>query len=175
MSTTRPHTFAKLKDGDPVRQVGLPADARAQATLGRIDYCDCFMVDIAGLSEQDAERWARLVLEHAPPAMRQTLRRGWRMLGLKHGPLGSPEHVLGWRRRSSTPDVALLEARSRLGMPAELLFERRDDVLVFATLIEHRNPAMRLLWRAIEGRHRRVVSHLLRRARAQAAGAPASA
>jgi Protein of unknown function (DUF2867) len=84
-------------------------------------------------------------------------------LGLKHGPLSSPRFVLGWEVRRSTPDVLLLGAGSWLGMPAELLFERQGDELLFATLVQHRNPVMRMAWRAIEPKHRRVVTHLLRR------------
>ena len=91
-----------------VRHVVVPADARMLSTLGRIDYEDGFSVDLPEVRERTAEQWARAVIENAPGSFRTSLPRGWRALGLKHGPVDSESHVLGWPIRTNTPDVVLL-------------------------------------------------------------------
>ena len=147
-----------------VRQVSLPPAARAATTLDRVDYADAFVLTTGPASGRTAEEWARAMLEGAPAAVRDSLRRGWFALGLRLGPTGSERFVLGWELRRSTPDMALLGARSRIGMPAELLFERRDGDLLFATLVQHRNPLVRAVWAAVEPLHVQVVRRVLGRA-----------
>jgi hypothetical protein len=144
-----------------VQQTAVPAHVRQAATLGRIDYADTFVLDARG---RTAEEWARATLEAAPAALRRNLRTSWTALGLRLGPEHSEAHVLGWAIARNTPDELLLSARSRLGMPAELLFQRRDGRLFFATLIQHRNPLLRVAWKAVVPSHVRTVRHLLRRA-----------
>jgi hypothetical protein len=100
--------------------------------------------------------------------MRHSLRLGWFTLGLRLGPADAPGRILGWELRRNTPQVALLGASSRVGMPAEVLFERRGGSLLLATFVRHRNPLTRLLWQAFSAQHRRVVRHLLRQAAARA-------
>jgi len=79
--------------------------------------------------------------------------------------------VLGWEVRSRTPEVVLLGADSRIGMPGELLFERQRETLLFATFVHHGNPVARALWAGVEPVHVPTVRHLLehagRRRRAQ--------
>ena len=60
--------------------------------------------------------------------------------------------------------MLLLGAGSRFGMPAELLFERRPDGVLFATFIQHENRIMRSVWAPIGPGHRRVVQYLLEHA-----------
>lgn len=146
---------------DEVRQITVPDHARAESTLARIDYADAFLADVGPTRRRTAEAWARAVLEDAPPAIRRTLASGWSALGLKVG-LGSPaDTVLGWPIRRSTPDIVLLGAGSRIGMPGELLFARRGDDLLFATFVEQDNPAARALWAGVERVHIPTVRHLL--------------
>jgi hypothetical protein len=155
-----------------VREIALPADARALSTLGRVDYTDAFLVEPAG--DRTPEEWARAMVAGASPATRKGLRRSWFALGLR---LGSPEDdglLLGWPLRRSGPDFALFGAGSRIGMPAELLFRRQDDGLLFATFLRLGNPLVRLLWAGVAPGHRRVVSRLLERA-ARREGRPRAA
>jgi hypothetical protein len=49
-------------------------------------------------------------------------------------------------------------------MPAELLFERRQKTLFFATFVQQENHFARALWAGIERGHRRVVRHVLEQA-----------
>jgi hypothetical protein len=57
--------------------------------------------------------------------------------------------------------------RSRVGMPAELLFKPEEGRLLFATLVRHENLATKAVWAAVEPRHRRIVPRLLGEAAAR--------
>ena len=146
-----------------VREIAVPARLRACSTLPRIDYADAFEVNEAG-GPATAEAWARTALEGAPWELRRSLAWGWFALGLRLGPADAPDRVLGWELRRSTPEVALLGAGSRIGMPAEVLFERRGRSLFLATFVRHGNPLTRLFWRPFSVQHRQVVRHLLSQA-----------
>lgn len=146
-------------------EVPLPAWVRDGTGLDRIDYCDSYLVDdIPSVRQTSAEQWAREVLERAPTALRRRLSRGWFVLGLRHGSVRSPQHVLGWPIRQNTTERIVLGAHSRVGMPAELVFAREGDAWLFATLIQHDNRIVSAVWRTIAEPHRRVVRYLLRSA-----------
>ncbi len=149
-----------------VRQIILPADSRALSTLARVDYTDAFAADpgLGPARDRTPEQWARAMIEGAPASMRRQLRRSWQLLGLRLGPARSAQRVLGWEIRRSTPDFVLLGAGSRIGMPAELLFRRDRDGLLFATFVQQRNPLARLLWARVTPVHQRIVHSLLTRA-----------
>jgi hypothetical protein len=145
----------------------LPDDVRSLTTLGTTaGYTDTFLVDVPA-TERSAEAWSRLILEGAPAPLRASLPPGWASLGLRHGPLDSEDHVLGWPIRDRTEDHLLLGAESRLGMEAELLFARWEGGLVFATVIRFDRAATRVLWAGIERPHKRVVRTLLHHATRQ--------
>ena len=145
------------------RPVGLPAAARALSTLPRIDYEDAFFVRPGRGPGPDrtGEQWARAVLEGAPRKVRARLLRGWCLLGLRLGPPWSGRRVLGWQIRRATPDLVLLAAGSRIGMPAELLFKREGDGLLFATFVQQRNSLARAIWARVVPVHQRTVKSLL--------------
>jgi hypothetical protein len=144
-----------------VRQVPVPATVRRLGTLPRIDYEDGFVVDIGSADARTPEQWARATLEDAPAARRRSLLLGWSALGLRLGPPAGDDHVLGWEIRRSSADHVLLGLRSRLGMPAELLFVRRRRTLFFATFVQHENAAVRAVWDKVIPVHVRVVPQLL--------------
>jgi len=147
-----------------VRQVALPPAARRRSTLASIDYEDAFLVEVRSGEDRTPEHWARTMLEDAPGIMRSALPWGWFALGLKHASTRSERVVLGWEVRRSTPDFALLGAGSRLGLPAELLFERRAQALLFATFVQHDNPIARAVWAGVAPVHRQVVRYALEQA-----------
>lgn len=94
----------------------LPDGLRSLTSLGAAaGYTDTFVVDVPA-GQRSAEAWARRVLEEAPGPLRASLPRGWARLGLRHGPIGSPDHVLGWPIRERTEDHLLVGAESSLGM-----------------------------------------------------------
>ncbi len=55
-------------------------------------------------------------------------------------------------------------ASGRLGLSGELLFERQQHTLLFATFVQLDNPIARALWAGIAPRHRQVVRDLLEQA-----------
>ena len=157
-----------------VRQVKLPAAARALGTLPRLDYSDAFVVD-TGPAAQDrtAEEWARTILEEAWPATRTGLRLGWWVLGLR--PSSTRSAILGWEVTRSTSDFALLAGRSPLGLVAELLVQRRARSLLFATLMKHENLVARAVWAATIPGHQAAVRYVLEEAAHRTGGAAISA
>lgn len=142
-----------------VSQVATPPGARALSTLPRIDYEDAFAVDTD--TQRTPEEWVRLVLQGAPPRVRRRLWLGWTALGLKLGPPWSSKRVLGWNVRHSDEEFVLLAADSWLGFRGQLLFRSDPRGLLFATFVQHTNPAARALWAAITPRHVHVVRSLL--------------
>ena len=152
------------------RQVDVPQDVRHLSTLPRIDYADAFPVDTSAHPNWTPLQWAVATLEQAPAATRAQLLAGWRALGLKSATSG--DTVLGWNVRRGSDDAVLLRRDSWIGMPAELLFAKRPDGLLFCTFIHHRTPATRAIWSPVRQSHERVVPELLDRAARHSAGDP---
>ena len=146
-----------------VRKVPTPPAARALCSLPRIDYEDTFVAETDRAQELTAEEWARRIIEESPARFRVTAPATWLALGLKHGLPWSTENVLGWPVRRSEPDFVLLGARSRTGMPAELLIKREPGAILFATFIQHGSPVMRRVWSVVERPHQEIVPRLLGR------------
>jgi hypothetical protein len=143
-----------------IRQVDPPLDVRALSTLPVVDYADAFTVT-GGPGEYTPEQWARAMLSSAPCPVRFKLVAGWTLLGLRLGLRPPGQRVLGWRVRRRTPDHLLLGAGSRLGLPAELLFRRTPDGLLFATFVRQRSRLARALWPRVIPGHQRTVAALL--------------
>jgi hypothetical protein len=152
-------------DGRPaviqVRQVDPPRAARALSTLPVVDYADSFTVTGCPARERTPEQWARAVLDGAPWRVRVKLIGGWTMLGLRLGVRPRGGRILGWRIRRTAPGFLLLGAGSRLGMPAELLFQREPDGVLFATFVRQRSRLARALWPRVVPGHVRVAQSLL--------------
>ncbi len=147
-----------------VRQVAVPPAARRLSTLTRVDYEDAFLVEPGPTHGRTAEEWARAILEDAPAVVRSALAWGWSALGLQIGSTRSDRPVLGWEVRRSTPDFALLAAGSRVGLPAELLFKRQRQTLLFATFVRQENRVARAVWAGVIPLHQQVVRYVLGRA-----------
>jgi hypothetical protein len=143
-----------------VREIDLPSEAGALTELSRVDYTDCFILK-STRGDRTGEEWARALLEAAPSGTRNALRRGWRALGVRLGSTTNDRLVLGWQVRSSSPDFALLGAKSVFGMEAEVLIKREPNGVLAATLMKFNNPLVRIFWAGFSFQHRRVVRHLL--------------
>jgi hypothetical protein len=157
------HLMTDSLGASRVSQIALPPSARALCSLPRIDYSDAFRAETTRAQELTAEEWMRRILRGAPNRFRLTAPIGWFALGLRHGLPWSDKNLLGWPLRRSEPDVVLVGAESRTGMPAELLLKREQGSILFSTLIQLQNPMMERVWRAIEEPHRRIVANLVRR------------
>ncbi len=144
-----------------VRQIAVPADARALSTLAHIDYQDAFVVRVDDLHGRPAEQWARVLLERAPGHVRRGLQSGWTAIGLKLGGKPAERFVLGWEIRSSAPEFVLLGAGSRIGMPAELLLVRQRETLLFCTFVQQDSQVARTMWAGTEPLHVPIVRRLL--------------
>lgn len=155
---------SSLSTPGTARQVALPPAARTLSTLSRVDYEDAFLVETRSAQDRTGEQWARAFLEDAPLAVRSALLSAWFALGLRLGSPRSDRFVLGWEVRRSAPDFALLGASSRLGLRGELLFKRRQQTVLYATLLQHENRIARAVWTGIAAGHRQVVRHLLEQA-----------
>lgn len=146
-----------------VRQIAPGVELRASRTLGRVDYADAFEVDLARSRERSAEGWMRALLDGAPLRTRLRLLAGWSSIGLRLRIPGAQHSILGWDIRDGDDDFVLLGARSRIGMPGELLLRRRGAGLLFSTRVRHDNPFVRRLWATIEPSHVTTVRSLLDR------------
>jgi hypothetical protein len=149
-----------MKLSSEARQVPVPPYVVEASSLGRVDYADAFVVQTGPTADRSAEEWARALLEGAPSPLRATLVRSWTLLGLKIGSTRDVDRVLGWQVACSTPDQVLLHADSRIGLPGELLIERRSESVLLSTLLRQDNLVARLLWAAITPSHQRVARHV---------------
>src|SRR5919107_971919 len=147
-----------------VREVALPRSARQLTTLRRVDYTDAFLLSTPRAGERTGEEWARAMLEDAPAATRRALRRGWFALGVRLGSAEDSGRVLGWAVRRSSPDHAVLAARSVIGMEAEVVVKREPGGLLVATIMKLNNPIARAIWNGFSPQHRKIVRGLLRQA-----------
>ncbi len=101
------------------------------------------------------------MLEGRPLPIRSALAGRLDLARLKLGSDPAERFVLGWELRRSTGDHARLGAASRVGMPAELLFLRRPEGLVLATLVRQETTVARTMWAAVAPLHRQVVPYIL--------------
>ena len=154
-----------------VRAVAVPPAARAISTLSHVDYEDAFVIDLGPAQDWTAEQWARAILEDTSPAMRRLLATAWFALRLELGPTPSDHFVLGLEIQSRTADRVLLGVSSRFGMRGELLFDRQQQTLFYATFVEQKSRVARAVWAAMAPVHRWAVRYLMQQAsRRQGAG-----
>jgi hypothetical protein len=144
-----------------VRQVAVPPATRRLSTLSHVHYGDAFLIDVGQAQERTPEQWAHVILEDAPVTVRKALQSGWFALGLQGVPARSEPSVLGWKLFRSTPEYVLLAGTSRIGLSAELLLMRHEHGLLYATLLQQRNPMARALWAAVAPIHRPIVRYVL--------------
>ena len=142
-----------------VSQVSMPQDARALSTLPRIDYEDAFAIDSRCPAHPGA--MGPCGAPGRAPGRTPAMWLGWTALGLKLWPPWASNRVLGWKVKHSDNEFVLLAADSWLGLRGQLLFRSDPHGLLFATFVQHTNPAVRALWPAVTPRHVHVVRSLL--------------
>jgi hypothetical protein len=147
----------------------VPPEVSAVSDSDEHDYRDAFSVSLrADATPLSAEQWSRLLLEAPAAPMRWFLRVGWRTaLGLKLGPIGSPDHVLGWRIGGRGPGWVRLEQESRL-LSASLVTRVERERLTQATFVCYKSRLAPLIWYPVSLLHRHIVPHLLGRATSRA-------
>jgi hypothetical protein len=145
-----------------------PAQEPLAAELG-YDYADSFEVELTEPDSHTAEEWMRCALERAPESVRTGIRTAWqRVLWLRLGPEGSPDHVLGFPIKSRDPDVIRLETQSPFIRGVIIGRKVTPTRVAITTLVNYRIPlAARLIWMGVRPGHRQVVPSLLGHAAAR--------
>jgi hypothetical protein len=148
-----------------MRQIPVPPAARRLSTFSHVDYEDAFLVETGSAQDRTGEQWARAILENVPTVTRSVISAAWFALRLQLDSTRSDRFVLGWEVRRSGPDVALLGSSSpRLGLSAEMLFERQQDALLYASFLQLHNSVARAVWTAATPLHLLVARSVLTRA-----------
>ena len=141
--------------------------------LGSFDFACAYGVEIPIDGHRTSEQWARAVWERAPAPLRWFMVSGWRIvLGLRLGPRGAPDHILGWRIVESGPDETVCQLRSAF-LHASNSFRCVDGRLVFSTFVSYDRPIGRYIWLPVSLLHRPVArAALVRAARMGTGSAP---
>ena len=145
------------------RPVPVPPDPDLD---GPLDYRDATAVAVPAGDDRSAEAWMRSMFEGAPRPLRILLRAAWRVgLGLRLGPSGSPDHILGWSIAARAEDAIRVGARSPL-LTAVLLLRLDGGDAVMMTNVRFRRRLAAPVWAVARPIHRRIVPWLLDRAAA---------
>lgn len=144
-------------------EVEPPQSLRNLTTLGRVDYVDAFVAEVAPDDPGGAQDWARAMFEEISRRERLEFQVVWRVLGLRLGLLPSGDRIVGWHIRDEQSSHVLLYADSWIGMPAEVLVRRVGSELTMVTFVEQRTALARAMWAKATPVHRVAVPGLLRR------------
>jgi hypothetical protein len=140
----------------------VPERVRALTSLPDPDYVDLFTVETPAATDHSAEAWARAILEQAPLS-RRNARRFWRLLGLRLGPRGSPDHVQGWKIAGRGDNWLRFETASwYLTAQAVCLVEPGQVSLSLSARFDR--PPAALVWSRVAGPHQRAVPVMLHQA-----------
>lgn len=146
------------------RQVEVPEEARSIDTLAHPSYAYACEISASPLDERTAEAWLRAMFEESPASLRRFVVAGWILvLRLRLGPRRSPDHVLGWKVLSTTPDVAVIGVQGAT-LSAHHVMRIDGTTVVHVTFVRYDRPAGRILWAASAPIHVRVIPFLMNHA-----------
>ncbi|HVM41199.1 MAG TPA: hypothetical protein VM618_10530 [Acidimicrobiia bacterium] len=139
----------------------VPETVRSLHALTDLDYVDLFTVEAPDARRHAPAEWARAIMEHAP-----TMRGGrvlWRLLGLRLGPLGSPDHAGGWTIDGGGDDWV------RASVDAPLFTGRAvvtvdPDAVSLSLAVRYTTRLAPVVWGPVSRAHQRGVPILLREA-----------
>ncbi|HEY8526284.1 MAG TPA: hypothetical protein VIL48_15035 [Acidimicrobiales bacterium] len=140
----------------------VPGSVGALTTLGEADHVDLFTAEAPAATDASPEEWARAILERAPAA-RRNAHRLWRLLGLRLGPPGSPDHVQGWRIADRGDGWVRLETGSWY-LTAQALCLVAEGRVSLSLAVRHDRRLARLVWAVVAGPHERAVPVMLHQA-----------
>jgi hypothetical protein len=147
-----------------IDRTSVPEVVAAIDPLPDPDYTDAYQVDTSSAKPRSPEQWARATYEDSPPAMRWFLLASWRAgLGLRLGPLHSPDHVLGWHILDRAGNSVTLELHSWF-LTCHLVFWLDNTKLVFSSSIRYDRKIGAVIWPLASIIHHRAVPYLLRHA-----------
>jgi hypothetical protein len=152
----------------------VPDTVRSLATVSGPDYVDLYTIEARAAGDHSPEEWARALLERAALSQRHA-RRLWRLMGLRLGPGGSPDHVAGWTIAARADDWIRLETGLWYATAQALCLVGDNQVRV-SLFLRYDHPVARLVWRVVSGPHQRAVPVMLGQAVGlMSAGLPAGA
>jgi hypothetical protein len=157
-------TGRKQEDDKVVTIVGLtriPEAIRGLDTLARPDYVDLVTATTSGAGDQSAEQWARATLEDTPTGRSAPL--VWRRLGLRLGPMPSPDYVQGWKIAARGEGWIRVETSSSV-MTAHAVVQVDDEQVSVALFLRFDRPIAARIWAPVSVLHRRAVPVMLRQA-----------
>jgi hypothetical protein len=139
----------------------LPREIGRLATLEGVDYADCVVATTSDATERTPEEWARAVMEDTPtgrsaPAL-------WRLIGLRLGPMPSPDHVQGWRIADRGDDWIRAETAAWY-MTAQAVVRVAQDQVSLALFLRFDRAVAGVIWLPVGVLHRRGVPAMLRQA-----------
>ncbi|HEY1841141.1 MAG TPA: DUF2867 domain-containing protein [Mycobacterium sp.] len=130
------------------------------------NYSSAFALRVEDAGTRSPLEWARAVFEDAPALLRRCIVFGWaHVLGLRLGPLGSADHVLGWAIADGdlvTGSIALT-AESRFLHASNIVTVEAAGV-TWVTLVHYSSAAARPLWALARPIHHLTIPYLLTRA-----------
>lgn len=151
---------------DRLGRVRVTSPTASALDAGKFDFACGYQVAIAPGDQRSSEEWARDIWEGAPAPLRWFMLAGWRFaLGLRLGPLHSPEHILGWRIEDASTDETVCQLRSKF-LSAHNDFRLVDQMLIWSTFVSFERPWARIIWPPVSVIHRLLVRISLRRAAA---------
>ena len=143
-----------------MRAVSVQPDPRLAELAGGV-VAWRYGAQVPASAPADAIDWARAAFEGAPLPMRLFLVVGWKALMLERGLRSDATLVLGWPVAQTTPEMAVLQRSSRLGIEATLLFATRPEGATFSSAIVYTNRLGRMVWAVIAPIHRWAVRVVL--------------
>jgi len=147
----------------------IPAAIRDASGMTAPSYADRFGIGVGERRGASAEAWARLILEGTPTG--QSAPRLWRLLGLRLGPAGSPDHVQGWEIAHREGHWVRL-ATASWAMSARAVVWLDDAEVSLALFVHFDKLPAAVVWPPVAILHRRAVPVMLRQAVAPTSGPP---
>ncbi len=145
----------------------VPVAERPPDDMAGYDYADSFERTLDHDETRSAEELVRVALEETPPrALQELVRLIWRVgLGFEVGPRRSPDHVVGARITTNTPDLVHLDVRGPV--MRGVIAGRRipPNRFLVTTFIHYEQPTRAgLTWAVVSPLHRAIARYLLVRA-----------
>ena len=145
---------AALGSSMKAQRLHVPPRLRRHSQLPCVDYQDAFAIESALVPTRAPAEWAKVLVDETSPSGGQALWAAFSALGV----------LPQWEPQLGSSGVAVLSGNSGIGLSAELLFECREQTLIFATLVRFARPVARVAWAGLSLAHRRVVPLLMERA-----------
>jgi hypothetical protein len=157
-------SIERKPDDTVLTVVGLnnvPEAIRCLDTLASPDYVDLFTASTSGATDKSPEEWARAMLEDTPTGRSAPLL--WRRLGLRLGPMPSPDHVQGWKIADRGDGWIRIEATSWF-MTAHAVLQVDEGQVSIALFVRYDQPIAAVIWPPVSVMHRREAPIMLRQA-----------